>query len=150
MTITIIIILCILLLVAYLFDLTSAHTKIPSVILLLLLGWAIRQSTDFFSYQVPDLSKLLPILGTLGLILIVLEGALELELNRSKFKLIRKSFLGAIISMAVIASIVSYAIYYFTSYSIMDSLINVIPLSIISRICGFLNGRISILIMNKK
>ncbi|MEO5908717.1 MAG: hypothetical protein ABIR50_09075 [Ginsengibacter sp.] len=132
MTITIIIILCILLLVAYLFDLTSAHTKIPSVILLLLLGWAIRQSTDFFSYQVPDLSKLLPILGTLGLILIVLEGALELELNRSKFKLIRKSFFGAIISMVVIASIVSYAIYYFTSYSLMDSLINVIPLSIIS------------------
>jgi hypothetical protein len=36
MTTTIIIVLCVLVLAAYLFDLTSAKTKIPSVILLLL------------------------------------------------------------------------------------------------------------------
>lgn len=132
MTITIIIIICILLLIAYLFDLTSARTKIPSVILLLLLGWGIRQSTDFFSYEVPDLSKLLPILGTLGLILIVLEGALELDLNRSKFKLVRKSFLGSLISMTAISFIVTLAINYFTDYPMMTILVNVIPLSIIS------------------
>lgn len=128
----IIIILCILLLVAYLFDLTSAYTKIPSVILLLLLGYVIRQSTDYFSFPVPDLSGLLPILGTLGLILIVLEGALELDLNKSKFNLVKKSFLGAVISMAIVSFIVSLGFHYYTGYSIMQCLINVIPLSIIS------------------
>ena len=132
MTITIIIILCILLLAAYLFDLTSAKTKIPSVILLLLLGWACRQITDFFSYKVPDLTKLLPVFGTLGLILIVLEGALELELNKSKLSLIRKSFFGSFISMIALSFIISYAISYFTNVSMMVSLINVIPLCIIS------------------
>lgn len=132
MTITIIIIICILLLVAYLFDLTSAKTKIPSVILLLLLGWAGRQATDFLSYEIPDLSGLLPILGTLGLILIVLEGALELDLNKSKLPLIKKSFISSFVSMAILAFIFSYAIFYFTNNSITVSLINAIPLSIVS------------------
>jgi len=113
MTITVIIIICILLLLGYLFDLTSARTKIPSVILLLILGWSARQIADFISFKIPDLSGLLPIFGTLGLILIVLEGALELELDRSKFKLIRKSFFSAIVSMFALSFVVAYAFHYF-------------------------------------
>jgi len=96
MTTAIIITFCVLLLIAYIFDLTSSATKIPSVILLLLLGWATRQLTNWFSVQLPDFSSVLPVFGTIGLILIVLEGSLELELNRSKFPLIGKSFLGAL------------------------------------------------------
>ena len=127
MTITIIIIISILLLIAYLFDLTSSHTKIPSVILLLLLGWGGRQVSDFISFPIPDLTGLLPIFGTLGLILIVLEGALELELNRSKFKLIRKSFFGAFVSMFALSFIVSSAFYYGDDIPFKQSLINAIP-----------------------
>lgn len=132
MTITIIIIISILLLIAYLFDLTSSRTKIPSVILLLLLGWGGRQVSDFISFPIPDLTGLLPIFGTLGLILIVLEGALELELNRSKFKLIRKSFFGAFVSMFALSFIVSSAFYYLDDIPFKQSLINAIPMCIIS------------------
>jgi hypothetical protein len=132
MTITIIIIICVLLILAYLFDLTAARTKIPSVILLLLLGWGARQTSDFISFPVPDLTGLLPIFGTIGLILIVLEGALELELNRSKFKLIRKSFFGSFVSMFVLSFIVAYAFYYFGNISMKQSLVNAIPICIIS------------------
>lgn len=132
MTMTVIIVICILLLMGYLFDLSSAHTKIPSVILLLLLGWGVRQIADFFSFKIPDLSGLLPIFGTLGLILIVLEGALELEFNRSKFKLIRKSFLSSFISILVLSFIISYAFHYFGGISMRQALINAIPISVIS------------------
>ena len=41
-TTTIIIIICTLLLLAYVFDISSTLTKVPSVILLLLLGWMVR------------------------------------------------------------------------------------------------------------
>ena len=132
MPITIIIIICLLLLLAYLFDLTSSLTKIPSVILLLILGWACRQATDFFSYEIPDLSNILPIFGTVGLILIVLEGALELDLNKSKLPLVRKSFLGSLSSMLLISLLVSVAIYYSSNSPVSLILINVIPISIIS------------------
>lgn len=132
MTMTVIIIICILLLIGYLFDLSSARTKIPSVILLLLLGWIIRQIVDFASFKVPDLSGLLPIFGTLGLILIVLEGALELDLNRSKFKLIKKSFFSSFVSILALAFIISYAFHYFGGISMRQALLNAIPVSVIS------------------
>lgn len=132
MTVAIIITFCVLLLIAYGFDLTAARTRIPSVILLLLLGWSVRELTTWFGVQLPDFSPILPILGTIGLILIVLEGALELELNRSKFALIRKSFLGALVPMIALAFALAYAFHYFGNYGFRDSMINAIPFCVIS------------------
>ena len=132
MTVTIIIAFCVLLLTAYVFDLTSSRTKVPSVILLLLLGWGVRQVTDWFNVRLPDFSPVLPVLGTIGLILIVLEGSLELELNKSKFGLIRKSFFGALLPMLAIASILAFAFSYFGNFGFKESLINAIPFCVIS------------------
>jgi len=86
MTTSIIITVCVLVLLSYFFDLSSKKTKIPAVVLLLLLGWIVRLLTAFFNIKIPDLHILLPIFGTIGLILIILEGSLELELNKSKKK----------------------------------------------------------------
>ena len=75
-------IICVLLLLAYAFDVSAAFTKIPSVILLLLLGSIVRYVTTSLNIVIPDLNPFLPVLGTIGLILIVLEGSLDLEINR--------------------------------------------------------------------
>jgi hypothetical protein len=132
MTITIIITLCILLLIAYVFDLTSAKTRIPSVILLLLLGWAVKQFTLWFGIKLPDFSNLLPILGTFGLILIVLEGALELDVNQTKFLIIRKSIIGAVFHLIVLAFLLAAVFYFSGDHSFKDSLTNAIPFCVIS------------------
>lgn len=132
MTTTIIITFCVLLLIAYVFDLTSSKTKIPSVIFLLLLGWSVKQLTGWFDFQLPDFSPVLPVLGTVGLILIVLEGSLELELNKSKFGLIRKSFFGALLPMLVLAFLLAFSFRYFGNFSLKDSLTNAIPFCVIS------------------
>jgi Kef-type K+ transport system membrane component KefB len=129
---TIIISLCLLLLIAYLFDLTAARTKIPSVILLLLLGWVVREVTFLLDIELPDLTGTLPVLGTIGLILIVLEGSLELELNKSKVGLIRKSSIGAFLPLIVLAFSLAYLLQYYGGYSFRDSLINAIPFCVIS------------------
>ena len=132
MTTTIIITFCVLLLIAYVFDLTASKTKIPSVILLLLLGWSVRQLTMLFDILLPDFSPMLPVLGTVGLILIVLEGSLELELNKSKFGLIRISFLGALVPMIALAFLLAFAFRYFGHYGLKDSLTNALPFCVIS------------------
>lgn len=132
MTITIIIIISTLLLIAYVFDLTSASTRIPSVILLLILGYVCRQIADFFAFQIPDITGLLPIFGTLGLILIVLEGALELEFNKSKLKLIGITFIGSFASMMALSFIIAYAFQYFSGASFRDSFVNALPVAVIS------------------
>ena len=132
MTTTIIITFCVLLLVAYLFDLSAKKTRIPAVILLLLLGWVARQLTYVSGIKLPDFSSILPVLGTVGLILIVLEGALELRLNKSKLPLLRKSFFGALIPMFSMAFLFAYLLGYFMPSSFKDNLSNVIPLCVIS------------------
>ena len=132
MTTTIIITFCVLLLIAYVFDLTSSKTKIPSVILLLLLGWAVKQITLLLDIHLPDFSPILPVLGTVGLILIVLEGSLELELNKSKFGLISKSFFGALVPMIALAFLLAFAFRYFGHFGLKDSLTNAIPFCVIS------------------
>lgn len=128
----IIITICVLLLLAYVFDLSAARTKIPAVILLLLLGWFVRQVTDGLGIKIPDLTVALPILGTVGLILIVLEGSLELELPKSKSNVILKSFLMALIPMMVLTIGVGFAFHHFTQSTLKEGMINAIPFGVIS------------------
>ena len=132
MTATILISFCLLLLIAYLFDITSAKTKIPSVILLLVLGWGIKEVTVFLGYGLADFSSLLPVLATFGLILIVLEGSLELDLDHSKIRLAKISILGAFIPMVLLAVILAFAFQYFGDTSFKIGLVNAIPLCVIS------------------
>lgn len=132
MTATIIITLCSLLLLAYFFDISSPLTKIPSVILLLLLGWLVRQIVLFFQFEVPDLNPLLPALGTIGLILIVLEGSLELELNSSKVSLIKKALLNVFISILFLSFILAFLSKQILNVPFKIALLNIIPLCVIS------------------
>lgn len=132
MTTTIIISLCVLLLMAYLFDLSASKTKVPSVILLLLSGWLVKQILNTVEITMPNFAPLLPILGTVGLIMIVLEGALELELNKSKFNLVKKSVLVAFIPMIGLSFFLAFLFYYFQGVSFKDAFINAVPFCVIS------------------
>ncbi|HAN66279.1 MAG TPA: sodium:proton antiporter [Chitinophagaceae bacterium] len=100
--------------------------------MLLATGWLVRQGAENFSIYLPDLTPILPVLGTVGLILIVLEGSLELELNRSKGPMIRKSFILALIPLLVLAFGLSYVLQYFGEDRFKDNLVNAIPLCVIS------------------
>jgi cell volume regulation protein A len=84
---------------------------------------------------VPNLNPILPILGTIGLILIVLEGSLELEINKSKLSLIFHSSIIALIPLPLL--IVSFGTAYYLyhlrkHYHLKLALANAIPLGIIS------------------
>lgn len=128
----VIITICVLMLLAYLFDVSSSNTKIPSVILLLILGWCVKQATIIFNISIPNLSPILPIIGTIGLILIVLEGSLELELNKSKLTIIGKSSLMAMLQLILISFGLALSFSYFGGSTLKNGLINAIPLAIIS------------------
>lgn len=132
MTLTIIIIVCTLLLIAYVFDLTASKTKIPSVILLLILGYGSRQIANVIGVDVPDLSSFLTIFGTVGLILIVLEGAIDLELNRSKLPVIGKSVLIAFVPIVIMGLLLALIFSFFNDASYRVNLLNLIPLCVIS------------------
>lgn len=132
MTYYVLIAFCVIILLAYIFDITSKHTKIPSVILLILTGMAINYFASFWMIGIPDMSRLLPVMGTLGLILIVLEGSMDLTLSRDKRKLIVGSVSSAILLFVVFVSVFAYIAVYYLHFDLKMSVINIIPLAIIS------------------
>jgi potassium/hydrogen antiporter len=69
-------------LTSYGFDVVSGRLRIPSALLLIVLGIALRALGDAAGTSVPVIDLLLPTLGSVGIVLIVLEGALELDLSR--------------------------------------------------------------------
>lgn len=132
MSTSIIITISILILIAYAFDLSSKHTKIPTVILLLALGWGLHQISLVLGIGIPDLKPLLPVLGTVGLILIVLEAGLDLELNQSKKDVLIQSALSSFIPFVFLLIILGLAFSFFAESSLMDGFVNAIPLCVIS------------------
>lgn len=124
--------LCLILLISYLFDISTKFTKVPSVILLLAVGWLLNQIGGAYNIIIPNLSVILPILGTVGLILIVLEGSLELELNRSTQNVVKKSAVIALVPLVIIAIGFSIFLNLEWNISFKQSLINILPFCIIS------------------
>ena len=97
-TLTILFVLPLLIIFSYLFDAFAKKTKFPSVILLMATGIIIRILVSFTDYEnFSFLENLIPVLGTLGLILIFIGGAIELEITVEKLPLILKSFFVAFI-----------------------------------------------------
>jgi potassium/hydrogen antiporter len=124
--------LCVIILLAYIFDISSKFSKIPGVILLIALGIAIQLLSKATGFTIPNLKPLLPIIGTLGLIMIVMEASLDIELKKSKRGLIIKSVSSAFILFGFFVGIFSFVLVKFMGFSWRDSLLNSIPLGIIS------------------
>lgn len=91
MTNTAILAVSALLVFAYLLDVFGRRTRLPPVVLLILTGIAARQVMDRFDLHLGWVDPLVPIIGTIGLILIVLEGALDLSLRRERLPLIARA-----------------------------------------------------------
>ncbi|OUW35415.1 MAG: hypothetical protein CBD39_00770 [Flavobacteriaceae bacterium TMED179] len=122
-----------LIIFSYLFDAFSRKTKFPSVILLMATGIILRFFLSFSgSNEFAFLDNLIPVLGTIGLILIVLEGAIELDINREKLPIIFKGFLAAFVIL--IANIFVLQWVFENVFGIQDTIavFFAIPLSIIS------------------
>lgn len=132
MTSYIILALCIIILLSYIFDITSKYSKIPGVILLIALGIGIQLIGQYTRVEIPNLKPLLPVLGTIGLILIILEASLDLKLQKNKKVLIVKSISSSFILFAIFVAGFTYVLVHFFGYSVRDSVLNGIPLGIIS------------------
>lgn len=132
MTLPVIIITCILLLLAFVFELIAKRINSPSVILMFLLGWSASQLVTVMNIPIPSLDPVLPIFGTVGLILIVLEGSMELELTKEKSGLIKKSFFIALFPILILGFFIAFAFYQSGQGSFKDCLSNAIPLCVIS------------------
>ena len=124
--------LCIIIILSFFASSLAKKTSIPSALLLILIGVGVQQLLERFKIEA-ELFSILEILGIIGLIMIVLEAALDLELSWSKWPLIWKSFTIAALSLGLTSFALSFVIKLFIpDVSTLSSIIYAIPVSILS------------------
>ncbi len=128
----IILILCTLIIMSYAFEIFAKKTGIPAVLFLILLGMGLNQLTYHFDIPSIDYLQLIPVIGTVGLILIVFEGALEIEYHREKKKLFLRVLLISVILLVATSLLLTLFLMKLSGESFYKSFVNAIPLSIIS------------------
>ena len=132
-TLSILFALPLIVIFSYLFDTIARKTKFPAVILLMFTGILIRTVTAASGYNDFEfLENLIPVLGTIGLILIVLEGAFELEISLEKLPLILKGFLAAFFILIANIWLLQWLFGFLFQMETNEAVLCAIPLSIIS------------------
>ena len=117
-----------IIIISYFFNSYSKKTGVPSVLMLIVLGMVFGVYMDFQD----RFSFILEILGTVGLILIVLEGALGLKLLKSNVLIIFKSFAVSAVTLGGSSYIGALVLNSFFQLDIGVSLLITVPLSILS------------------
>ena len=124
--------LCVVIIISFFCNLLARKTNIPSVLMLVALGVIIQQILLYFTMQ-PNFSSVLELLGIVGLIMIVLEAALDLELKKEKWPVIWKSFTIASFSLVLTSIALSLIIKSFIpGLEFLQALVYALPLSIMS------------------
>ena len=114
---------------SYFFNALAGKTNIPSVLMLIVTGFMISL---FIELDEDNLRPVLEILGTVGLVMIVLEAALDIHLEKGKAGLMGKSFLVALILLLLTTFAIALIIRFFYEVDQMQAIIYAIPLSIMS------------------
>ena len=133
---TLIIAASIIIIVSFLFNSISKKTNIPSVLMLIVLGVILKAIMDYYGVRSINFFPALEVLGIVGLIMIVLEAALDLKLKKEKLPTIGKAtavaLLGLVASVFAAAGIIwvlvpgmswTQALLYGTPLSILSSAI---------------------------
>jgi len=130
---SVIIAISLVIIVSYFFNIISQKTNIPSVLLLIVTGILIKLGFDYFDVNTGgQLFSVLEILGIVGLIMIVLEASLDLELTKEKWPVIWKSFTVAMLSLIVCSLAIAFLLQLLLIDNFLVALVYAIPLSIMS------------------
>ncbi len=122
-----------ILILSFFFGEVSRRTNIPSVLMLIILGIFLKFGMDAIGIPPIDFFPILEILGIVGLIMIVLEAALELKLERDKYIPITKAFVIALIGLMASACVAAHILHAFIPDMTMQSAwLYATPLSILS------------------
>jgi NhaP-type Na+/H+ or K+/H+ antiporter len=124
--------LSVVVIAAYGLDVVGRKFRLPSVVLLLAAGIALRIVLDQVGFAIPYLDLLLSVLGTVGLVLIVLEGALDLELHRKKAALIARTFAAAAAGFTLSLIAIAYLFRLMYDADWTRSLVTACPFAVIS------------------
>lgn len=127
-----IIALSLLFILSYLFNFISAKIRIPSVLLLLGTGMILKAMAAKFGITFVFPQSSLELIGTFGLILIVLEASLDLHLTKDEMPTVRSAFASGVIIFLISTLAIALILKFWLGTSLKQAVINGIPLAVIS------------------
>jgi len=129
---SVLIALAAIVIVSYLFNLLAKRTKVPSVLMLLGMGMILSTVGNYFSVPQPNVQPSLEILGSIGLIMIVLEAALDLEFSRDRRSLVGRSLMLTLFEMGFTVLFLAGLFHVGMDATWECALLYAVPLSILS------------------
>ena len=121
-----------LLVFAYLLDIFGRRFRLPSVVLLVVTGMIARQLMDRTGLHLAWVDPLVPIIGTVGLILIVLEGSLDLSLRRDRAAMIGRAVASATLGFAICVAAFAALFHLWLALEPAQAALAAIPFAVIS------------------
>ena len=98
----------------------------------MVVGIGLSMLLEQFETQLPDLFTPLKLLGIVGLMMIVLEGALDLKINKSQYKILRNAFLSAFLILFITTGLIASLFIFTISETWYQAILYAIPLSVVS------------------
>ncbi|MEZ5616515.1 MAG: hypothetical protein R3E35_15025 [Rhodocyclaceae bacterium] len=132
MTYTAILVASAILLLTFGIERLGRATGIPAVIMLIAIGLAGKPLLGTFGLTLVGIDRIVPVLGAIGLVLIVLEGALDIELKRSRLKAAASAFAMAASGFLVIAGVLAGLAMLALSLDLVHALLLAVPCAVIS------------------
>lgn len=129
---SVLIALAAIVIVSYLFNLLAKKTRIPSVLMLLGTGIILGALGKYFDFPQPNVQPSLEILGSIGLIMIVLEAALDLEFSKDRRSLVGRSFILTLLEMGFTVFFLAGLFHVGMDAPWENAILYAVPLSILS------------------
>jgi NhaP-type Na+/H+ or K+/H+ antiporter len=119
-------------LVSYWFSHIGRVLRVPSVVLLLGTGLLLREFTDTRDTTQVLPPDLLPVLGTIGLILIVLEGGLDLNLRPGRRRFLLSTFGAAVFGVVLSSAALAFGLHLALDIAWSQAAMLAVPFAVIS------------------
>lgn len=126
------IIISLLVIISYILEVAARKIHLSSVIFLIGIGLLLEVAVSTFKIKLPEMTSTLILLGGLSLVFIVLQGAMELKVEKQKRKMIVKMFVMSIFPMICLSLAGTAILHISTGISYKTALLNIIPLTVMS------------------
>lgn len=121
-----------IIILSFIFNIVAQKSNIPSVLMLMVLGYILGQFVPMEGAYEEVQTTALSLLGTVGVILIVLEAALDLHLEKEKTGMIVKSLILATALLVATSGLIAVALKYILEMGWLQAWLYAVPLAVMS------------------
>lgn len=121
-----------IIILSFIFNIVAQKSNVPSVLMLMVLGYILGQFVPMEGAYEEVQTTALSLLGTVGVILIVLEAALDLHLEKDKTGMIVKSLILAAALLVATSGLIAVALKYILEMGWLQAWLYAVPLAVMS------------------